>query len=628
MKTLKQQLLRSIEQLKALVGRKKDLWLRAGLCLATGLALVMAEHDDGYDLRFQLRGPQKIDNNILLISVPQDDWLNLLGRKQSWIRPLRELVQLSDSFYWEPDLWHHFLETLLAQDPKAIGISFYFGNETRETYTETYHSEVFDNPRVIWASRLDRDGRLLYSAFSGSLGQGTGLNELMTDNDGVFRRFVSPLVQIRHLALRLTDLVSPAQDSTTPWLAGVERVINFRGPRGTYPQLTIQQIIDGDFSVEQLRGKIILIGGTNDEDHQLLTPLGKMSDTEALANIVDSLKNDRWIERLPLEWSLILLFAILLLSIRIMNSYPQSVALVLFFWLGMAFTVFSVWLFDTYNFWIPTTPVLVQLGVTYIVFLSYQLTVSDYEKWQLELETNKLLEVEQLKQNFVSLFSHDLKTPLAKIQAICDRLLSQPLDTKIGQDIQSLRDESVELHHYIQNILKLSRVEAREFRLNRNAEDLNEIVETVSQKLAPLAAAKSITLQLRLEPLFLIDIDGQLLLEVILNLVENAIKYTPEDGHVIISTSEVDQQVVLVVEDDGPGIPEREQNRVFEKFYRTSREVDTTKGSGLGLYLVKFFVELHGGSVFLECPETGGTKIGFSLPVDVEAEEKEQFDEQ
>ena len=86
--------------------------------------------------------------------------------------------------------------------------------------------------------------------------------------------------------------------------------------------------------------------------------------------------------------------------------------------------------------------------------------------------------------------------------------------------------------------------------------------------------------------------------------------------------------MVLVVEDDGPGIPEREPNRVFEKFYRTSREVDTTKGSGLGLYLVKFFVELHGGSVFLECPETGGTKIGFSLPVDVEAEEKEQFDEQ
>jgi len=226
-----------------------------------------------------------------------------------------------------------------------------------------------------------------------------------------------------------------------------------------------------------------------------------------------------------------------------------------------------------------------------------------------------MIDVEELKNNFLSLISHDLKTPIAKIQAIVDRLLAQNPQNEFSSDLSALREVATELNRYIKTLLQIARVESRDFRINKDAADINEVVFAVVEKLEPLAKAKKIQLSTQLEPMFLIEVDQLLIHEVILNLVENAIKYTPEGGRVVVRSQEVDDRVIVMVEDSGPGISADEQARVFDKFYRGESGKTQAKGSGLGLYLVKYFVELHNGKIILESQLNQGTRIGFSLPI-------------
>jgi signal transduction histidine kinase len=190
------------------------------------------------------------------------------------------------------------------------------------------------------------------------------------------------------------------------------------------------------------------------------------------------------------------------------------------------------------------------------------------------------------------------------------------LDSTLRKDLVSLRLESAELHKYIEKILQISRVESTDFKLRKEGSDINEIILQVIEQLKPLAIEKSIRLDTKLEPMFLIEIDSILIREVIINLVENAIKYTPSGGTVLIFSREENNVVQIIVTDTGVGIAPSEQSKVFGKFVRGQHQEMLTKGTGLGLYLVKYFIELHGGSIRLESELGKGTSIEFSLPVE------------
>ena len=304
----------------------------------------------------------------------------------------------------------------------------------------------------------------------------------------------------------------------------------------------------------------------------------------------------------------------MLLSVWIIRDYPQSVALVFFVWVGTLLAALSAWVFDSFFFWIPIRAPEFQLGATYIVFLSYQLTLNENRAWRLHQDKKNLEELEELKNNFVSMMSHDLKTPIAKIQAIADRLLAQANNPIIEEDLRSLRRTSDDLHKYIQSILRVTKIEARDLQINRGVVDLNEIVENVVQRLSPLAKQKKQNITLELEPLFSIEADAVLVQEVIQNLLDNAIQYSKENTEIKISSFERNDYVFLYVTDQGPGIDDSEQKEIFNKFTRGKGSTQL-QGTGLGLYFVKYFVELHGGQIFLKSEKNVGTEIGFSLPV-------------
>jgi signal transduction histidine kinase len=334
------------------------------------------------------------------------------------------------------------------------------------------------------------------------------------------------------------------------------------------------------------------------------------------AQILDNTIEKRWIHRASSPVYMALLFPLMVLSVSVITGYPSTVAFIFILWFTTLAAALSAWVFDLFYIWFPAVSSALQFAITWVVFVGYQANKIERRNWQLQQERLYLAELEQLKNNFVSLISHDLKTPIAKIQAIVDRLLTDPAAEFITRDLKSLRLSSDELNRYIQSILKVLRVESRDFQLNKEVGDINETIQEALDQLSPLAAEKQIHIESHLEPMFSIEADFTLMREVLINLLENAIKYTPSHGRISISSQEVRNKVWVEIQDTGEGIPPDEVDNVWGKFVRGKDQDLKTKGTGLGLYLVKYFIELHGGEVFLESELRKGTKVSFSLPLE------------
>ena len=614
-----------------LAWRTKDFWLRALACWLIGAVLLSSDEAANYDLRLKARGAKPATTRLLIVDLNERDWIAPESGIQNVLRPLKEVVSFNDAYFWNPQAWEKMFARLLAAEPRAIGVTFFFGENVRSNRISPAARALFEDPRVVWGADIDNNGRLLVPLFASTYNSNVGLRSLRADDDGVIRRFSNSNIQVPHLAARLSEVAAGKASSIGESQPSKTLVINFAGDRQSFEVVSAKEVLEGRVDPNRLRGRIVLIGSLAGEILQ--TPLGRMSLTEIVANMTDTLIADKAIRRLPISVYLVLLAILMIGSIWVLVTYPQSVTLVVFGLAAIVWTAVSTWAFDSWFAWIPILSPLAQLTVTCIVFLSYQLAINERRTWSLEQEQRYLSEIEQLKSNFVSMMSHDLKTPIAKIQAICDRLIAATPESPIAQDLKSLRRSSDELHRYIQSILQVTKVEAKDFRIQKEVTDINENIERVLARLRPLAREKGIEIETSLEPMFSIEVDTTLIQEVIHNLVENAIKYTSvtenrpgRAGVVRVVSKEKDDKVEVVIEDTGPGIDPEDQKNIWRKFTRGRIQTSggsEVKGTGLGLYLVKYFIELHGGQVFLESVLGKGTRIGFAIPIaEPEAEMK------
>lgn len=627
-----------------MIWRTKAFWTRALLCWIVGAVLLHNDETNNFDLRLKIRGPRAASPEIILVDVAERDWAELDPATRNVLRPLKEVVSFSDAFFWNQKAWQRLLEKVLSDSPRAVGVTFYFGENVRSPKLNKFTNPIFYDERIVWGTDVDTSGRILTPLFTNTSGNNVGLRSFRPDEDGSVRRFATSPTILPHLATRVSRLARPELTASFERAFHAGGLINYSGGvlDSSFRVVNARDLLEGRVSKDIFTNKVVLIGSLATPTEQMQTPLGRMSRTEVLANVVDNMTAQKVVKRFDKGYYLVLLVLILCGAIWVLATYPQSVALVVFILAGMMLSAFSAWAFDIANIWIPVLSPLVELTATCIVFLSYQLALNERRTWRLEQQRRYLDEIERLKTNFVSMMSHDLKTPIAKIQAICDRMLASPRDPEITQDLTSLRRSSDELHRYIQSILQISKIEAKDFKITKKVTDINEDIERVVERLEPLAVEKDIVIEVNLEPMFSIEVDTTLIQEVIHNLIENAIKYTPHGGRVTVSSHEKDDFVTVTVEDTGPGIPVEEQKEIWGKFNRGrshgfqpgtvaagqsqapgSVEI---KGSGLGLYLVKYFVELHGGHTFLESRKndegaTAGTRIGFSIPVADEAGE-------
>ncbi len=234
-------------------------------------------------------------------------------------------------------------------------------------------------------------------------------------------------------------------------------------------------------------------------------------------------------------------------------------------------------------------------------------------------DVTELRRLERVRQDFVANVSHEFKTPLTAIQGFAETLLSGALDdpTSNRRFLEIIRTHAVRLARLTNDLLKLARIEAGKLEVEFFPVGLIELIEGCAETTLLKASRKQITLEIEVPPgLPPVRGDAGLLRDVLQNLLDNAIQYTPEGGHIRVSADLRNREAVVTVTDTGIGIPTSDQERIFERFYRVdaarSREAG---GTGLGLSIAKHIVEAHGGHLWVDSVIGEGSKFSFSIPI-------------
>ena len=233
-------------------------------------------------------------------------------------------------------------------------------------------------------------------------------------------------------------------------------------------------------------------------------------------------------------------------------------------------------------------------------------------------DVTELRRLERVRQDFVANVSHEFKTPLTAIQGFSETLLAGAIeDPKNNRRfLEIIRDHAVRLARLTDDLLKLARIEAGKLEVQFSPVSVIDLVERCAETASLKANRKKILLEIEVSPgLPPVRGDAGLLRDVLQNLLDNAIQYTPSAGRIHVSATEREREVVITVADTGIGIPLADQERIFERFYRVdaarSREAG---GTGLGLSIAKHIVEVHGGRLLVESEVGVGSKFSFSIP--------------
>jgi signal transduction histidine kinase len=231
----------------------------------------------------------------------------------------------------------------------------------------------------------------------------------------------------------------------------------------------------------------------------------------------------------------------------------------------------------------------------------------------------KLDEASRHKSAFLANMSHELRTPLNAIIGFSEVLLDPSMEVSDEERLQFLTDVLSSGKHLlglINEILDLAKVEAGKMELQIEPALLQDVVEAVSNTMRPLAVKKSIDLRAECdESLAPLPMDGARIKQVLLNLVGNAVKFTPETGKIWVRANAGNGEVQIEVSDTGPGIPPEDQERIFLEFQQAGRDAGKPQGTGLGLALAKKFVEMHGGRIWLESEVGKGSRFFLTIPI-------------
>lgn len=233
-------------------------------------------------------------------------------------------------------------------------------------------------------------------------------------------------------------------------------------------------------------------------------------------------------------------------------------------------------------------------------------------------EAAVLAKNEQLRANLLRAISHDLRTPLTSISGSAGNLMANyaKMDDEMRrQTFADIYDDSMWLINLVENLLAVTRIEGEKVNLNQTIELMDEVIAEALKHINRKGKEYSIKVDSS-EELILAKIDVKLVVQVIINLVDNAIKYTPSGSMIHIHTKKQGKWVVVSISDNGPGIPDEQKNKIFDMFYSGANKVaDSRRSLGLGLSLCKSIVTAHGGMISVSDNQPKGTIFTFTLPI-------------
>jgi len=573
-----------------------------------------------YDLRVMVRPPPPISQQIETISINPASVQAFKG-----VPTLKEHIQ--------------FLKQLKSENPKAI--------------------VYLISPNDIFGNFLDKT---LFAEMAQSI-EGfyylDNTDELMMRGEVGKLDLPGPLKNIRVLSGPITyDLKIFAQDGVTrrmmltyqgnilfhPYIASQiipERAQpkNIRGsfefydteqayidmaPAQSFPKTSFIDVVRANFTKGRFTNKVIFVGtdlGKSTKEYiktSYSRSITAMTVTEAHANMLNTLIQNSSPKSVPPWINTLILLMMVILSVEVVLAMKPIRGILVIILSLFIFTVVSFIAFWPFGLWINMAHPILGVFISYYFLIPYRLIIENRRSWELFQKNKLLTQVEELKTNFIGMMSHDLKTPLARIQGMIEvaKRDANPMSEEQKKALKSIRQSTDDLLNFISTILNFSRLESEGAHLNLKSKDINTLINEVVIKCDDLSQVKKIKISTELEPLFSIRLDPDLIRQVILNLVENAIKYSPDGTEVKIKSEERDGMVRVSISDQGIGIPEDEISRLFMKFFRSRKAKNSpVKGSGLGLYLSRYFVELHKGTLTAISEENKGSTFTIELPI-------------
>lgn len=295
-----------------------------------------------------------------------------------------------------------------------------------------------------------------------------------------------------------------------------------------------------------------------------------------------------------------------------MYSFLASVISVLAF--NFLFTIprFTLRAYD------PSYPV--TFGIMFLVALITGSLASRMKEYAREsAQAAMQIEKEQLRADLLRSISHDLRTPLTSISGNASNLLSN--ENEFSQETRmqiygDIYDDSMWLIKLVENLLSVTRIEDGRMDLRMSAELMDEVTAEAMRHTDRNRAGRKIEVSSD-EEFILGKMDARLIVQVVINLVDNAVKYTPEGAQIRIHTGKKDGMVVVSVSDTGPGIPDEQKSKVFDMFYTgTNRAADGRRSLGLGLGLCRSIIRAHGGEIWVSDNKPQGAVFTFTLPAE------------
>jgi two-component system, OmpR family, sensor histidine kinase KdpD len=234
------------------------------------------------------------------------------------------------------------------------------------------------------------------------------------------------------------------------------------------------------------------------------------------------------------------------------------------------------------------------------------------------LQVEVLRRTDALRAALLSSISHDLRTPLSSIKASASSLLQEDVqwDEEARRSFAlSIEHEADRLNRLVENLLDMSRIEGGALKPEKEWYPIDELIHDVLGHMQPLLQGRTVQTDLP-DDLPPVELDYLQIDQVLTNLIENAVRYTPTDSPIEISARAQGNQMMISVADRGPGIPPADLERIFDKFYRVSgTPAQTVRGSGLGLAVSRGLIEAHGGHIWAENRPGGGAIFRFTLPL-------------
>lgn len=295
-----------------------------------------------------------------------------------------------------------------------------------------------------------------------------------------------------------------------------------------------------------------------------------------------------------------------------MYSFLASVISVLAF--NFLFTIprFTLRAYD------PSYPV--TFGIMFLVALITGSLASRMKEYAREsAQASMQIEKEQLRADLLRSISHDLRTPLTSISGNASNLLSN--ENEFSQETRmqiygDIYDDSMWLIKLVENLLSVTRIEDGRMDLRMSAELMDEVIAEAMRHTDRNRDGRKIEVSSD-EEFILGKMDARLIVQVVINLVDNAVKYTPEGAQIRIHTGKKDGMVVVSVSDTGPGIPDEQKSKVFDMFYTgTNRAADGRRSLGLGLGLCRSIIRAHGGEIWVSDNKPQGAVFTFTLPAE------------